>query len=130
MRTENATNMARAMALMLGLCIALAGRAEPAASARREIDHLLQYIEESGCAFNRNGTWHDAKTARAHVLTKYDFLLGQDRITTTEDFIEKAATKSSVLFGQLYAVRCNGEDPLRSSQWLSSELGRYRRIEH
>jgi len=122
--------MPKALALMLGFCIALAGRAEPTASARREIDHLLRFIEESGCEFNRNGTWHDAKAARAHVLTKYEFLLGQDRINTSEDFIEKAATKSSVLFGQPYTVKCDGDEPLRSSQWLTGELARYRGIEH
>ena len=111
---------------MLGLCVALAARAGPTASARQEIDHLLGFIENSGCEFNRNGTWHDATTAQAHIRVKYDFLVAQDRINTTEDFIEKAATGSSVLFGQPYSVRCDGDPPMRSSQWLSAELARYR----
>ena len=111
---------------MLGLCITLAARAEPSPGVRQEIDYLLRFIEESGCEFNRNGTWHDAKTARAHVLAKFEYLLSQNRINTTEDFIEKAATGSSMLFGQPYSVRCDGDPPLRSSQWLSTELARHR----
>jgi len=87
---------------------------------------LLGYIENSGCAFNRNGTWHDAKAALAHVRMKYEYLLAQDEINTAEDFIDKAATKSSVLFGQPYIVRCDGDPPVRSSQWLSDELARHR----
>jgi Family of unknown function (DUF5329) len=123
------TNLAKAMALTLGLCIALAARAEPPAGARLEINHLLGFIEESGCEFNRNGTWHDSKAARAHVRGKYEYLLGQNLINTAEDFIEGAATKSSVLFGEPYTIRCGGDPPLRSSQWLSTELARYRAIQ-
>lgn len=126
MPTGNMTNLARATALTLGLCIALAARAEPTANSRREVDYLLGFVEKSGCEFNRNGTWHDAQTAQAHLRMKYEFLVAQDRINTTEDFIEKAATGSSVLFGQPYSVRCDGDPPVPSSQWLSSELARYR----
>ena len=123
------TDRARATALLLGLCIALAARAEPPAVVRQEIDYLLEYIGKSGCEFNRNGTWHDSKTAQAHVRDKYEYLVAQDRINTTEDFIEKAATKSSVPFGQPYSVRCGADPPLRSSQWLSAELARYRVVQ-
>jgi len=84
---------------------------------------------DSGCEFNRNGTWHDAKAAREHVRFKYEFLLAQDRINATEDFIEQAATKSSILFGQPYTVRCDGDPPVLSSLWLSRELARYRAIQ-
>ena len=121
--------MTRAIALALGLCFALAARAAPSPSVRQEIDYLLRFIEESGCEFNRNGTWHDAKAARAHVSVKYEYLLVQDRINTTEDFIEQAATMSSVLFRQSYTVRCDGEPPVPSGLWLSRELARYRAIE-
>ena len=114
---------------MLGLCIALTARAELSASVRQEIDYLLRFIGDSGCEFNRNGTWHDAKAAREHVRFKYEFLLAQDRINATEDFIEQAATKSSILFGQPYTVRCDGDPPVLSSLWLSRELARYRAIQ-
>lgn len=120
---------APALAFILGLCLSWAARAALPPGVRHEIDHLLQFIEESGCEFNRNGVWHDARAARAHVFAKYAFLLGQDRINTTEDFIENAATRSSVLFGQPYTVRCDGNPPVRSELWLSTELARYRALE-
>jgi uncharacterized protein DUF5329 len=101
-------------------------RAEPAVVVRQEIDYLLGYIGQSGCEFFRNGTWHDSKAAQAHVRGKYEFLVAQNQITTTEDFIDKAATKSSAPFGQPYAVRCAADPPVRTSQWLSAELARYR----
>jgi hypothetical protein len=114
------------IAAMILLCVGSAASAEPAPRVRREVDFLLQYIEHSGCEFNRNGTWHDAKAAEEHMRTKYEFLAAQDRIDTTEDFIEKAATQSSVLFGQPYTVKCDGDPPVRSAQWLSAELARIR----
>lgn len=116
------------MALMLGLCSTLAARVEPPPGVLQEIDYLLRFIEDSGCEFNRNGTWHDAKTAQAHVRLKYEYLLARDEINTTEDFIDKAATGSSLLFGQPYSVRCDGDPPLGSNQWLSTELARYRAV--
>jgi hypothetical protein len=122
-------NMAKTMALVLGLCFTLAARAVPSPGALQEIDYLLRFIEESGCAFNRNGSWHDAKAARAHIRMKYEYVLAQGGINTTEDFIDKAATKSSMLFGQPYTVKCDGNQPLRSSVWLAAELARYRAIQ-
>ena len=128
MRSENSARnrLAVATALAIGFGIASAAAAPPPAGARREIDHLLQYIGNSKCSFDRNGTWYDAKAALAHVRMKYDFLLMQDRISTTEDFIEMAATKSSMPFGEPYAVKCDGRSPLPSSAWLSAELARFR----
>jgi hypothetical protein len=123
-----ATKLASAMALTLGLCTTSAARAAPSPGVLQEIDYLLRFIEASGCEFNRNGTWHDAKTAQAHVRLKYEYLLARDAINTTEDFIDKAATGSSMLFGQPYSVRCDGSPPLASNQWLSAELARYRAV--
>lgn len=90
---------------------------------------LLRFVEASGCQFNRNGAWHDAKAARAHIVMKYEYLLARDGINTTEDFIDKAATGSSMLFGQPYTVKCDGDRPVRSSVWLSTALARYRAIQ-
>ena len=74
---------------------------------QQEVNFLLGYIEGSGCAFYRNGTWHDSKAAQAHIRDKYKYLAARDRISTTEEFIEKAATESSFT-GLAYEVRCNG----------------------
>jgi hypothetical protein len=116
---------ARISALALGFAIASVAHAEPPQIAKQEIDYLLAYIADSGCEFQRNGAWSDAKTAEAHVRGKYDFLTRLGQIDTAEDFIEKAATRSS-LSDQPYEVRCGNDQPMPSNFWLTSELARYR----
>lgn len=111
--------------LMLGLLWPPAARAEPPAAVQMEVGFLLGYIEGSGCQFYRNGSWHDAKTAQAHIRDKYRYLVARNLIATTEDFIERAATASS-LSGQPYQVRCNGGATVTSRQWLHEELVRLR----
>jgi hypothetical protein len=115
----------KVFALGLGLVIAPVARAEPPAIVQHEINYLIRYIADSGCEFKRNGTWSDAKTAEAHVRGKYDFLVKLGLIDATEQFIDRAATKSS-LSGQPYEIRCGGDLPLHSSLWLRNELARYR----
>ena len=114
-----------ASALILGLLWVPVARAEPSARVQMEVNFLLGYIEGSGCAFYRNGSWHDAKTAQAHIRDKYKYLAARNQINSAEEFIEKAATKSS-LSGEAYEVRCNGGLPLTSNQWLRDELVRLR----
>ena len=104
-------------------CFALAGDLSPV--AKGEIDHLLGYLERSGCEFNRNGTWYDGAKARAHLDEKYQYLLKKGMVSTAEDFIGRAASESSVS-GKSYQVRCAGAAPVPSAVWLSSELTRYR----
>ena len=113
------------LALGLWLVFAPVARAEPPAIVQQEINFLIRYIADSGCEFKRNGTWSGAKTAEAHVRGKYDFLVKLGRIDTTKNFIDKAATESS-LSGQPYEIRCGGDLPMPSSLWLSNELARYR----
>ncbi len=116
-------------ALIVGLVFALSGwpaaRAVPPAIAQSEINYLLGFIEESGCRFYRNGSWYDSKTARTHLRGKYDFLVARDRIESAEDFIEQAATKSS-LSGEAYAIKCGGAPVVATNRWLLEVLARYR----
>ena len=97
-------------------------RAESDEGVNREINHLLRFIENSGCTFIRNGKAYDAVEARAHIQKKYDYF--KARIKTTEDFIKHAATKSS-MSGKLYEVRCIDREIL-CAEWLSVELERFR----
>ena len=113
--------------LMLGFLLAPIAQAEPPTNAQIEVNFLLGYLEGSSCEFYRNGTWHDSKAAQAHLRDKYNYLVARNQISTTEDFIEKAATQSS-LSGKPYAVRCNGGAPVTSSQWLLDELARFRKF--
>jgi hypothetical protein len=113
------------LGLVLGLALLSVARAAPPAIARTEINHLLEFIESSGCEFYRNGSWYDSKKAQAHLRSKYEMFAASGRIDTAEDFIEKAATKSS-LSGRPYQVRCSGGEVVTTTQWLRDELARYR----
>jgi hypothetical protein len=107
--------------LMLGLLWGPIARAEPPASVKAEVNFLLGYVEGSGCAFYRNGSWHDSKEAQLHLRDKYKWLSARNLINTTEDFIERAATQSSFT-GLAYKVKCNGGPTITSNQWLRDEL--------
>jgi uncharacterized protein DUF5329 len=113
------------LCLVLGLAPAAVARAAPPAIAQTEISYLLGSMENSACEFFRNGSWHDAKTAAAHLRDKYEILAREDRIHSAEDFIEQAGTKSS-LSGLPYQVRCSGEEAVTSNEWLRHLLARYR----
>ena len=116
--------MAAALA-MLGLAGTSAASAAPATSVQIEVSFLLGYVEGSGCDFQRNGSWYGSPAAQEHLRAKYDYLAARDLIQTTEQFIDKAATESS-LSGQPYRVRCHGGPLMTSQQWLLDELARLR----
>ena len=112
----------RALAALFVLFLATVASAEPVAPpVRAEIDALLDKLAASGCTFNRNGSWHDAAEARAHLLEKLAYLEGRRLVQTTEQFIERAASGSSVS-GRPYLVKCGDAAPVESGTWLSAEL--------
>ncbi len=112
--------------LMLGCLSAPVARAEPPANVQIEVNFLLGYVDGSACEFYRNGTWHDSKKAQAHLRDKYKYLSARNKIITTEDFIEKAATKSSFT-GRAYEVRCGNGVTVSADKWLRTELARFRK---
>ena len=99
--------------------------AGPSMAARAEIEHLLAFVAKSGCQFDRNGTWYPAPEASAHLAEKERYLAERGRIASAEDFIAKAATKSSMT-GKPYTVRCGSEPAIASDEWLMAELRRFR----
>ena len=99
--------------------------ATPSAEARAEIEHLLEFVAKSGCQFNRNNTWYPAPEASAHLAKKERYLEEHGQIASAEDFIAKAATKSSMT-GRPYTVRCGSEPAIASDEWLMAELLRFR----
>jgi hypothetical protein len=113
--------------VMAALALLPTARATPPVTAQTEITYLLVTVGGSGCEFYRNGSWYDSKRAQSHLQLKYDYLAARDLIRTAEDFIEKAATKSS-LSGQPYAIRCTGTAAVQSDRWLRDLLARYRAI--
>jgi hypothetical protein len=113
---------ALACALMFSI---RAGADAPGATTQAEVAHLLSYLESSGCDFYRNGTWHSAKEARAHLERKYTYLVNRSMVSSAEEFIERAATSSS-MSGQPYLVRCAAGQSVPSGVWLRAELERFR----
>lgn len=115
--------------LLPGIVLALSNAslafAAPFGAARIEISYLLNFVEISGCEFYRNGSWYDSVRAREHLHDKYEYLSAQNCIETAEDFIELAASKSS-LSGRSYEVRCRVCTTTTTSDWLKAVLARYR----
>ncbi|ANI60958.1 hypothetical protein ACVK1X_005988 [Pseudomonas sp. PvR086] len=92
--------------------------------ATQEINSLLDFVEHSECRFVRNGSEYGGPQARAHLEKKLEYLEEQDRVNSAEDFIELAATQSS-MSGRAYEVRCPaGIQP--ANLWLKTELQRQR----
>lgn len=92
------------------------------ADTESEINHLLAYVENSQCKFIRNGSTHNGSDASDHMVKKYNYF--KDRINSAEQFIEYAATRST-MSGKKYKVRCDGKEYL-TAQWLIDELKKYR----
>jgi Family of unknown function (DUF5329) len=111
--------------LLAAALLPLAALAQDAV-AKKEIDHLIAHLQSSGCEFNRNGSWYDAASAVGHIQRKYAYLLDHNLVPTTEAFIERAASESS-MSGKPYLVRCHGQPEVRSGDWFRAELSSYRR---
>lgn len=94
-------------------------------AARGEIEALLSQLAASGCQFKRNGSWHTAEEAQVHLRRKLDYLVDKGAVASAEQFIERAASKSSVS-GQVYQVKCGSEAPVASGAWLHGALQRLR----
>jgi len=112
--------------IMVAMHALPAARAATPTVPEAEINYLLEFIEQSGCDFYRNGTWYDAQQAQAHLRAKYNALAARNEIKTAEDFIEKAASESS-LSGRPYQIRCGGSAAIPTGQWLSAALAQYRK---
>jgi hypothetical protein len=99
--------------------------ADPPSPVQSEVTHLFGYIENSGCQFYRNGSWHDAHQARAHIELKYRYLCKKGQVSCAEDVIERAGSTSS-LSGKPYQVKCGDSPPALSGDWLRTELQHFR----
>ena len=88
-----------------------------------EIDHLMEYIQNSECMFIRNGTEHNPEQAINHIIKKYMYY--KKRITTTEEFIDFCASKST-LSHKSYKINCPGQPVIESKVWLLNELKIFR----
>lgn len=113
--------------ILLGTIFAanMAAAATPEAT-KAEVAHLLGAVEQSQCRFNRNGSWYDAKSAKKHLASKYEYLDKKDMLQNTETFIKLGASSSSSS-GKAYMMACEGQPAVPSAVWLIEELNRYRK---
>lgn len=93
------------------------------ADTRQEIKHLLDFVGNTECSYQRNGSDHSGEEAKAHIQKKYDYYY--DDIKTAEDFIAYSATKST-MSGKKYTINCTGKKVQFSGDWLNAELKRFR----
>ncbi len=113
----------RFTALLLAAMLPFAASA-PAATAPAvdaEISALIADLRDSGCRFQRNGRWHDAKRAAAHLQRKYDYARDDADIPSAEAFIDGAASRSS-LSGRAYRVQCGDAAEEDSRGWFLRRL--------
>jgi Family of unknown function (DUF5329) len=89
--------------------------------ARMEIEYLLSTLQNSGCQFNRNGSWFTGEQAKAHLTKKLEYLEGKGLVKTSEDFINLGASESSSS-GKSYLVRCPSDQLINSKTWLQDQL--------
>lgn len=113
---------------LLALLLAFPAFAAPPPQAAAEIDRLITTLGNSDCDFQRNGTWYKAVKAQDHLRRKYEWLRKRDLVANADQFIERAATRSSVS-GRTYQVRCPGRPVVPSADWLRGRLLEMRKRE-
>ncbi len=114
--------MLRWVLLLAAACLATAASAAPLPPATKaEIEALLSRLEASGCTFRRNGSWYSGPEAKAHLLRKLAYLEDKGLVQTSEQFIERGASASSVS-GEPYLVKCDKASPVPSNAWLNAQL--------
>jgi hypothetical protein len=106
-------------AWLTGLPTPTAAQINP--KAEREINGLLHAVGSSGCQFIRSGKAYAADRAQAHLHKKYEHMASRNMLGSAEDFIVKAATRSS-MSGEAYAMRCGDAPPQRCDEWLMGKL--------
>jgi hypothetical protein len=113
----------KTLCFVMALCASSwpASATPTAAPIRAEIDALMNRLQSSGCQFNRNGSWYSGAEARDHLLRKLAYFEDKSTVKSTEQFIELAATKSS-MSGQAYQVKCGATPAVESKAWLTGQL--------
>lgn len=89
-----------------------------------EVKHLKEYVAASECIFTRNGINYKGSEALTHINRKEAYF--KKKITTTEDFIRLAATKSEIS-GKRYTVTCAADSTVNLSEWLLQALTEFRK---
>lgn len=121
MKALFAKYIAYVLSVSIFMPLSLAQAAEMSTASRAEVEALLNHLSNSGCQFNRNGTWYSAQEAKVHLGKKLDYVVEKKLATTAEQFIDTAASKSS-MSGKSYQVKCGNEAAQDSALWLQAAL--------
>lgn len=113
----------RCWAAIAALGVGLLSLPAHAETAAEEITYLIDTIRHSSCTFIRNGKDYDGAAAADHITAKYEHF--KPEIHTTEDFIDRAATKSEMT-GEPYRLRCDGAPVETAADWLRTTLATHR----
>lgn len=89
----------------------------------KEVNHLIEYVQNTSCLLERNNKKYKGKDVVVHIIRKYNYF--RDKIKSTEDFIEYSTSKSEIS-GKRYVAYCEGSEPVDGFTWLMSELKSYR----
>ena len=125
-RTPTLDALRLALLAVSMVCLPSLATAQLNATGRQEIDTLLRVVGRSGCEFLRGGSAYSAAKAQDHLQQKFEYLDARSQLKSAEDFIVKAATRSSMT-GEAYAIRCVGAGPMASDAWLYAKLNALRR---
>lgn len=93
------------------------------ADTQEEITHLLDFVANTACKYERNGTLYGGIEAQAHIKKKYQYFM--DKIISAEDFIKYSATRST-MSGKKYKILCADIPVQNSADWLLDELKKFR----
>jgi len=93
------------------------------ADTQKEITHLLDFVANTTCKYERNGTIYDGVEAQIHIKKKYHYFI--DKIKSAEDFIKYSATEST-MSGKKYKILCADMPVQNSGDWLLEELKKIR----
>ncbi len=93
------------------------------ADTQKEIEHLLDFVANTSCKFERNGTLYGGIEAQGHINKKYQYFI--DKIKSAEDFIKYSATRST-MSGKKYKILCPNMPAQNNADWLHDELKKFR----
>lgn len=88
-----------------------------------EINRLISSVGRNGCTFIRNGEKYRGREARDLLRTKRE--ANEQLISSTEDFIEKIASKSATS-GEPYLIQCRDQEEKTVNAWFTSLLEQHR----
>ncbi len=93
------------------------------ADTQKEIEQLLDFVVNTSCKYERNGTTYGGIEAQNHIKKKYHYFI--DEINSAEDFIKYSATESTTS-GKKYTILCENMPVQNSAVRLLEELKKFR----